>query len=82
MKYAQFYTMSVGYDGKHPSKPIEYCGSDGVLLLDGRLSFYNMVTAATKASVNKAGIVGFKLMSGERFSTARPISDYLQISEE
>ena len=58
--YIQFKTLSTGYvEGTIPpifkdenKKPIDLCGSDGVYILDGRLSLQSMVFA-TNVVLNK-----------------------------
>lgn len=83
MQYAQFFNMSTGYiDGSIPpqfddahKKPIEACGSDGVLTLDARCSpqFKHDVSAVTCKS---RGFVGYRIYQGANFSSATPISEY------
>lgn len=78
MHYAQFYHLSTGYvpgsippafDNAH-KRPIPACGSDGVTLLDGRLSTRNQATKAREIC-RARGFVGFSLHAGETFARAR-----------
>jgi hypothetical protein len=82
MIYAQFYHMSTGIN--KPKEPIEMCGSDGVAILDGRLRIENHILAARFKAFKLndklgKGIVGFKIMRGERFDSAKPISNYIEV---
>lgn len=75
MRYAQFYHMSVNYDGKHPSRPIEACGDRSVLILDGR----NRVEVSASFAENeckKRRYVGFSIHEGETFNRSRQITKF------
>lgn len=66
-----FYRMSLNWDGKHPSKPIPLCGSDGVTGIDGRWNNASIHAHARKMakSLNddlKKGIIGYSIISSLR----------------
>jgi hypothetical protein len=74
--YAQLFHMSLPIGG--PSHPIPICGNDGVIVLDGRLSFSNQLQAIHKAiarSVKGSYVVGFQLHKGT-FMRSTPIGQY------
>lgn len=81
MYYAQFYKDSTGYVPNSippvfdPAyvKPIPACGSDGVLILDGRLSVANMFKLAYETA-QKRGYIALAIFCGERFDNAVPVS--------
>lgn len=75
MKYIQFYTMSIANIHTGPSHPIEMCGSDGIYILDGRLSLPNMLRTAYKIADTRRSICGFTIQSG-RFSDSSTIHPY------
>lgn len=55
---------------------VELLGSEGVLILDGRLNLYNMQCAADGQVYrlrNVQKITHFQIMRGERFSRSRKI---------
>lgn len=78
--YVQFLTLSTGYvQGSIPpvfkdenKKPVEMLGSDGVRILDGRLSLNSMINETNNTwskHVNKNSIVGFEIRKGVRFGS-------------
>lgn len=89
MIYAQFFHMSTGYiAGTIPPKfddahktPIEVCGSDGVLILDGRLGTERMAEMARDVC-QKRKFCGYRIFRGERFSDATPISGYWPVPQQ
>lgn len=76
MRYwVQFLQMSTGYiPGTVPPQfgapaPIDACGSDGVMPLDGRLSYENMIRAAKEKAQSMEHFrkfVGFRICVGPR----------------
>ncbi len=89
MIYAQFYQDSTGYvPGTIPPqfdkaqvKPIERLGSDGVLVLDRRLSLANQHKAARARAV-QVDAIGYRLVHSSRgFSDITKQSDYISISQ-
>ena len=73
MIYAQFKTLSTGYiNGSIPpkfsdkhKKPVDLLGSDGVCILDGRLSKWNLIESTIKTynkHINKSSIIGFDII--------------------
>ncbi len=84
MIYAQLYHLSTGYpDGI--KKPIEMCGSDGIVHIDGRYSLANMInlvqTRITQ-SIRKDEITGFVIHRGPRYTQSTPITKYIPKSQE
>jgi hypothetical protein len=69
--YAQFCHMSTGYiEGTTPpqfseahKKPIDACGSDSVMSLDGRLSLFSMHKQARELAKQR-GFIGYRLCRG------------------
>lgn len=84
MRFAQFWTMSTGYmPGTIPPqfgtpKPIEACGSNGVLIIDGRLSLHNATTIAAKVA-RERGYIGYAIHQGESFTRSREIVDFKEV---
>ena len=84
MRFAQFFTMSTGYiPGTIPPEfgtpsPIEACGSNAVLIIDGRLSLHNATTTAAKVAKER-GYVGFSIHQGESFSSSRELAGFKEI---
>ena len=78
MRFAQFFTMSAGYiPGTIPPqfgtpKPTEACGTDAVLIIDGRLSLHNAATIAAKVAKER-GYIGYAIHQGENFSRSREV---------
>lgn len=69
--FAQFFHPSTGYvDGTIPprfdgeKKPIEACGTDGVFILDGRLSYSNMIEQSNRIALQRR-YIGFQLRRGD-----------------
>ena len=84
MRFAQFFTMSTGYIHRTippqfgtPS-PIEACGSNGVLILDGGLSLHNAATIATKVAKER-GYIGFSIHQGESFNRSRELVGFKDV---
>lgn len=86
MRFAQFFTMSTGYvAGTIPPEfgtpsPIEACGSNGVLIIDGRLSLHNATTIAAKVA-KEHGYIGFSIHQGESFSRSREVVGFKEIEQ-
>jgi hypothetical protein len=86
--FAEFYKLSLNYDGNHPSHPVLACGSDGVMYLDGRYSNRRMYTIA-KDEAKKRGFVGVRVCRGTFsnptrvgvFESVMNLSDLQTISE-
>ena len=84
MRFAQFWTMGTGYiPGTIPPrfstpKPIEACGSDAVLIIDGRLSLHNATTIAAKVAKER-GYIGFSIHQGESFSSSRELLGFKEV---
>ena len=84
MRFAQFWKMGTGYIlGTIPPefgtpKPIEACGSDGVLIIDGRLSLCNAAALAAKVAKER-GYIGFSIYQGESFSRSREVVGFKEI---
>ena len=78
MRYAQFFTLSTGYvPGSIPPqfradhvRPIEACGSDGVVYIDGRLGNERALLEA-RATCKARGFIGFTMNTGRSFSDSR-----------
>lgn len=77
MQFATFYKMSTGYvagtipprfDGE--KEPIPALGSDGVAIIDGRLSVENAANVARDIA-RRRGFVGFTIERGARFTDSR-----------
>lgn len=85
MVYAEFYTNSTGWNGKDFSGPVTdvpMCGSDGVSILDGRYGKYRLHVQAKERLHrlrNVRTVTGYRLMRGEKFTTAKPISDFVKV---
>lgn len=83
MRYAQFFTQSTGYvPGSVPPqfradhvRPIEACGSDGVMYIDGRLGDERAVLEA-RATCKARGFIGFTMNAGPSLSDARVTRAY------
>ena len=77
MIFAEFYHESTGWNGKDFSGPVKLipaCGSDSVLILDGRFNARNQAAEARKVcSVRK--FKGFTLNQGETFNRSRKTRD-------
>ena len=77
--YVHFYTMSTGYiegstppqfDEKH-KKPIEACGSDGVLILDGSFGTDRVFSEAIE-NCKKYNFIGFRTYKSFKLSHCQP----------
>lgn len=85
MRFAQFFTMSTGYiPGTIPPEfgtpsPIEACGSNAVLIIDGRLSLHNARQIAAKAAKER-GYVGYAIHQGESFNYSREVVGFKEIA--
>lgn len=76
MIYADYYHESTGWNGKDftgPVRLIASCGSDGVLVMDGRWSLTRQIAEATRVGL-KRGHKGFKLCAGRTFCDSRETS--------
>lgn len=69
MIYAQFFTRSA----LNPRNLVEACGDRGVVIFDGRCTTFHRTWADDEC--RQRGYLAWQLMRGERFSTAKPISD-------
>jgi hypothetical protein len=78
--YVQF------YDKKLNGELDESMGSDGVYHLDQRQTIDTQIaTARLRAKTLKSvqpNYVSFKIMKGERYSTAKPLTDLISIERE
>ena len=81
MIYVQFFNMSTGYiEGTipprfdKPKKLIEACGTDSVLILDGRNSRHIHLHLARQECI-KRGYKGYQLFKGESFTQSSSISE-------
>lgn len=79
MKYVQFFTS-----GMLDNKPVELLGNDGVMIVDSRMNILDIKTLAVKQisvlnSKLGKGVIGFQVMQGEKFSTAKPINSLILI---
>lgn len=88
MIYAQCYVLDTGYvpgtippDFTGARKPTEACGSDGVLVLDGRWSLGRKDACAALYG-RRRGFVGYRLYQGRTFTEARPCGPYISLTEE
>jgi len=81
MIFAEFYHLSTGYPSYTAKdiKPIPACGSDSVLVIDGRLSRDNMHYAAIERCISR-GYIGYTLNSGESFTRGREFAKYRGVS--
>lgn len=85
MKFAQFYHLSTGYiKGTTPPvfseenrKPIEACGSNAVLPLDGRYGANRMHSEAAKVC-RERGFIGYSLHAGS-FLQNRELCSFVAI---
>ena len=86
MRYAQFYINSTGYvagsipprfDAAHV-KPIEVCGSDGVMRIDGRFGDLRAVQEA-RAMCKKRGFIGFSMHAGLSYMDSRTTRPYAAV---
>ena len=71
MIYASFYHAPVNY-GQSDLSPIEACGSDSVLILDGRHNRMNHNLHARSVCLAR-GFLGFSLNRGETFTRSTVI---------
>lgn len=87
MRFAQFYKLSTGYiAGSIPPrfspdnvKPIEALGSDGVLIIDGRLTLDNARAVAAERCKAR-GFIGYSIHHGETFSRSRQVAPFRSVS--
>jgi rRNA maturation protein Nop10 len=78
MRFAQFYHNSTGYiAGSIPPRfspdhvrPIPACGSDSVMVFDGRYSLRRCVDLA-RVECKRRGFTGFTIEVGARFADSR-----------
>lgn len=81
MRYAQFYTLSTGYiAGTIPPQfgqrqPIEACGTNGVVIIDGRVSL-DSAHAIAQETCRKRGYIGWRLYEGPSFTRSHPVGSY------
>ena len=84
--YVEFYHLSTGYvEGSAPpifsdehKKPVQVCGSDGTIQVDGRLNMQSIINIA-KDRCMKFKFIGFKILKGETANRANPVSDYIPV---
>lgn len=74
MLYAQFHNI----DEKGTTR--KALGSNGVVILDGRLSLENAAAVARQEG-RKRGFFGFHLERGERFTTSRTVRGFEEIEK-
>lgn len=73
MRFAEFYHPSTGWNGKDFSGPatlIPACGSDSVLVIDGRWSESRAIAEARRICKLR-GRNGFTMNAGETFTRSR-----------
>ena len=86
-KYVQFWTESTGYvAGSVPPRfeassvrPIEACGDDAVVRLDGRLCEQNRLSQC-RAECRRRGYIGFTIIAGESLLLAKECRGYEAVS--
>lgn len=87
MIFAQFFQNSTGYDAKTHTfseanvKPIEMCGSDSVLLLDGRGRTHSWARKAAEVGRSR-GAIGFTIHKGSSFIDNVKIVSYIAINKD
>lgn len=86
MRYAQFFILSTGYvSGSIPPRfdgqrvPIEACGSDGVMRVDGRYSDSRAVMEA-RETCKRRGFIGFTMNAGASYLDSRITRAYEQVN--
>ena len=70
MTYAQLYHRSTGYNG-NPVIAIPMCGSDSVVMLDGRVAaarLHRKTKEAINKHMRKDQIIGYQLIREQRFT--------------
>lgn len=75
MQFAEFYHPSTGWNGKDFSGPVTLipaCGSDSVLVIDGRFSRARANAEARRVCLAR-GWNGYTLNAGETFTRSRVI---------
>lgn len=86
MRYAQFFTHSTGYvpgsipprfDG--PRVPIEACGTDGVMPVDGRYGDARAILEA-RQMCKRRGFIGFTMNAGPSYLDSRITRAYEQVN--
>ena len=83
MRYVQFFQMSTGYvQGSVPPlfyennrTPIKACGDRGVVRVDGRISRDRVAAIARRTAIER-GYVGYQVLEGDSFLSAKPVSGY------
>jgi hypothetical protein len=73
MRFADFYHASTGWNGRDHSGPVTLipaCGSDAVLVIDGRWGEARAVAYAREVCL-KRGWRGFTMNAGESFTRSR-----------
>lgn len=76
MIYAQFYHESTGWNGKDftgPVRLIPECGSDSVIILDGRWSLARQISEATRVGLQRKA-KGFTICAGRTYCDSREVS--------
>lgn len=81
MIYAQFQKLSTGYPTftEQNRKPIDMCGSDSVVYLDGRKTIRNLIEDVIKVyekHSNKNSIIKFQIYKGEINGVKRKLADF------
>lgn len=83
-RYVQFYHNSTGWNGRDFSGPVKLiprCGSDGVMLLDGR---WSLATCHAKAreQARRVGGLAYTIEAGGRpFSGSRSITPLIKLEQ-
>lgn len=83
MRYAQFFSLSTGYvENSIPpefreenKRPIEACGSNGVIIIDARIRLIDAGRIAS-AECTKRGFIGWEIREGRSFSDSRPVGGF------
>ena len=87
VRYIQFFQYSTGYvagsipprfDPAH-RRPIEVCGDQGIVRVDGRLSARSVVDLAVRTAKER-GFIGYQILKGPSLLLAKPASRYWPIS--
>lgn len=78
MRFAQFWQMSVNWDGKHPSKPIQAVGDRSVIILDARKALH-LSEAVARLECRKRGYIGYSMHEGKSFTEEKTVKKYQAI---
>lgn len=86
MRFAQFFIPSTGYVAgsippsfEGPRTPIEACGSDGVMYIDGRHGD-GRALAEARETCRRRGFIGFTMNAGPSLMDSRVTRAYERVS--